>query len=308
MNAAQEGDTVRVAPGGYAEHVLIEGKAITLAGAGAEQTSIDGGGAGRVLTVSNTGTGQVTIAGFTLKNGAIRWEDSMVIAPGQGGGIYAESSNIAIRNNVITGNLGCLGTSVATLEATIALSRNRIENNLAVPGCGQQVVIIRGNRGAESSVTGNVIQNHQATGLMLQAAGKITVSNNILRNNIANSEFEPYIDYGGLVSLYTELVLTNNLFSGNSGYGVGGAQIGDFEGGVVRVTGNSFVGNHSEVGSSALLFAGYKATDFIVQHNRFDETVDRPVVLCSFANVIDRNNVFASEPEAALSGACVPGE
>ncbi len=307
VNAAQEGDTVRVAPGSFTEHVRIEGKAITLAGAGAAQTSIDGGGTGRVVTVSGTGTGLVTIAGFTLRNGVIRW-DALDVGPGQGGAIYAESSNIAIRNNVITGNLGCFGTGIATLEATIVLSRNRIESDLAVPDCGQEVVAIRGILSGESSVIGNVIQNNNATGLYLQAAGKITVSNNIIRNNIANGEFSPFGENGGMGSLYTQLVLTNNLFSGNSGYGVGGAYIGSFDGGVVQVAGNSFVGNRSEVASSALTLAGYTANDFLVQHNRFDETVDRPVIECFWETVIDRTNVIASDPEAALSGACVRTE
>ena len=308
VNASIEGDTVRVAPGTYVEHVLIRDKAISLLGAGAEQTSIDGGNDGRVVTVSTTGSGQVTVAGFTLLHGSVTLDNLAIEGPTQGGGLYAEYSNITVRNNVFTQNLGCLGNAIATLEATVSLVRNRIENNRSVPGCGQQVIFLRANRGAVSSVTGNVIQNHQATGLYLQAAGKVTVSNNVIRNNIANSDFEPFIDYGGLLSLYTELTLTNNLFTGNSGYAVGGALVSEFEGGTVRVTNNSFVGNRSVVGVSALLFSSYQIGSFVIQQNRFDESLDQPVITCAFEDVIDRSNIFASDPQAALTGACIPEE
>src|SRR5262249_16024126 len=158
-------------------------KAIVLAGAGASQTTIDAAHAGRPVTVSNTGTGQVSVSGFTLSNGLVGWLDPDELGPGQGGGVYAEDTNITLPNNPITSNLGCLGTSVATLEATVTMTRNRIENNPGNHDCGQQSVIIRANRGAESTVSANVIQNHNVTGLMLQAAGKVTVSGNIIRNN-----------------------------------------------------------------------------------------------------------------------------
>jgi hypothetical protein len=242
VNAAREGDTVRVAAGTYSEHVLISGKAIALVGAGAEQTSIDAAHAGRPITVSTTGDGQVNVSGFTLKNGRVAWnDDSDTIGLGQGGGVYAESTNLALLNDVITSNQGCLGTSVSTLDATVTMSRNRIENNPGTSECGSESVFIRGNRGAESMISGTVIQNHNIVGLRLQAAGKLTVNNNIFRNNVA--EFG--IGVGALESLYTELTLTNNLFSGNHGVdGVGAAYLSESETGApVRISGNSLVGN-----------------------------------------------------------------
>lgn len=106
VDAAQEGDTVRVAAGNYPERVRITDKAIALDGAGAEQTTIDATASGRPLTVSTTGTGQVTVSGFTLKNGRVSWEDvdTEPFGPGRGGGVYAENTNMALLNNVITNN------------------------------------------------------------------------------------------------------------------------------------------------------------------------------------------------------------
>jgi parallel beta-helix repeat protein len=155
-------------------------------GAGAEQTTIDAAQAGRPLTISTTGTGQVTVSGFKVTNGLVKWDNLAQIGAGQGGGVYAEFANVALRKNVITNNLGCLGTSVATVEATITMVRNRIENNPGNRDCGQQSVILRAHQGAESIISGNVIQNHNITGLQLQGAGQVSVTNNIFRNNVAD--------------------------------------------------------------------------------------------------------------------------
>ncbi len=67
-------------------------------------------------------------------------------------------------------------------------------------------------------------KNHPATGLHIQAVGTVTLSNNIFKDNDANSQ---QLEYGGVISLYNDLTLTNNLFSGNTGYSAGGLQIVD---------------------------------------------------------------------------------
>src|SRR5262245_11481882 len=94
VNAASEADTVQVAAGTYAEHVLISGKSIKLAGAGAGQTTIDATHTGRPVTISTTGTGQTIVSGFTLKNGLVTWDNLSMIGGGQGGGVYAEYANV----------------------------------------------------------------------------------------------------------------------------------------------------------------------------------------------------------------------
>lgn len=309
IDAAQEGDTVRVAAGTYLERVLISGKAVTLVGAGAAQTTIDAAHGGRPITVSTTGTGQVTVAGFKLINGQVNWNNLAIPGPGQGGGAYAEQANFVLRDNVITNNLGCLGTSVATLEATVTMIRNRIESNPGTQSCGQQSVIIRANLGAESRVSGNVIQNHNVTGLLLQGAGKVTVSNNIFRNNVADWE-NIGVAQGALQSLYTEIILTNNSFSGNYGYGVGGAYVSESETGApVRITGNSFVGNSSGVGPSGLLLASSGPVEgTITSSNQFDESTDRPAISCSLMIPVADSNVFASGRDAGVGGACVSAQ
>jgi hypothetical protein len=308
VTAAQEGDTVRVAPGTYTEHLLIQGKAINLLGAGWSESIIDGGGDGRVVTIAATGDGLVTISGFTLRNGFTNWDNIYQLGVGQGGGVYAEYSNLALRNSILTGNRGCLGLALTTLEVTLTMTHNRIEGNVAEEACGQQAIFVRANRGAESLINSNVIQNHFVTGLQLQGAGKMTIGNNIFRNNLANGGFEPFLEAGGLLSDSTDLTLVNNLFSGNASYNVGGAQLVMSQDTTVRMSGNSFVGNSGVVGPSSLELAAYGAASFVVQSNRFDESGERPVVHCDTGILIDRSNVFATDPEIAATGDCERGQ
>lgn len=69
INEANQGDTVRVPAGIYFEHVLVN-KTITLVGAGANVTFVDGGNNGTIITVVAS---NVTINGFTLRNSGYGW-------------------------------------------------------------------------------------------------------------------------------------------------------------------------------------------------------------------------------------------
>jgi hypothetical protein len=311
VNAAQEGDTVRVAAGTYAEHVFISGKAIALVGAGAEQTTIDAAHTGRPITVYATGTGQVTVANFTLTNGQLEeFNNGTLIGNDFGGGAFALQASVTLANNVITNNLGCVGTSVAAWDATITLTRNRVENNPGNPHCGQQSVFILGNRGGESTISGNVFRDHNITAVHLHAAGKVTVSNNIFRNNIADWE-NLGLEQGALLSNGTEITLTNNLFAGNYGLSVGAAAVSESGTGVpVRISGNTFIGNSTgPLGAASLQIGSIGPPEqTILKSNQFDESVDRPAISCGFGVVVDASNVFASGRDAALSGLCEPAQ
>ena len=66
INAAIPADTVYVRAGTYYEHVTI-GKSLTLQGEDRETTIIDGGATGKVVTAVSTSN--VTVSGFTVRNG-----------------------------------------------------------------------------------------------------------------------------------------------------------------------------------------------------------------------------------------------
>lgn len=67
LNSAANGDTIQVASGTYVELLLWENKSLTLQGAGEGLSIIDGGGAGRCVTV-NYVPATARFEGFTIQN------------------------------------------------------------------------------------------------------------------------------------------------------------------------------------------------------------------------------------------------
>ena len=88
---------ILVSPGVYHENLLISGKSVTLAShylttkdpGIINQTIIDGGNTGAVITIANDAAPEMTVTGFTIQNGI--------------DGIFA-SAKVNILNNQITNN------------------------------------------------------------------------------------------------------------------------------------------------------------------------------------------------------------
>ena len=103
INAASDGDVVLVDPGCYEENLDFLGKAIAVqSSSGPDETVIDGGQAGSVVTFSNGEDQSSLLSGFTIRNG------SGTIVSGvaaRGGGVYCvNGSSPTITNNYITSN------------------------------------------------------------------------------------------------------------------------------------------------------------------------------------------------------------
>ena len=70
INAANNGDTVVVAPGTYIENLNFKGKFITVTSSGGPAvTIVDGGGAGPVVIFDTNEGANSVLNGFTLQNG-----------------------------------------------------------------------------------------------------------------------------------------------------------------------------------------------------------------------------------------------
>lgn len=304
VNAASNGDTVRVAPGTYFENVAIDSKAVSLiADEGPEHTIINAGYHGRALTITNTGVGLVTISGFSLKNGHVTFDDTSMIGPGQGGAVYADASNVKMVENNISGNGACLGMAIRTGEGKVTLQKNRIEGNTAIPNCSVAAVFMSPSAGNETEVSENVISDHMAIGLVLQGEGKATVANNIFRNNDGRSPWQ-MSEVGGLDTWGTELTVRNNLFVSNAGTAYGGAYVGaaNDPSVTVLVQNNSFSGNRGPL-ASGIVISGYTTTSHRVTKNQFDDAGAEPSISCMFP--IEKDNVFASPLNVALQACAV---
>ncbi|MDX6571065.1 MAG: hypothetical protein QOC86_221, partial [Gaiellales bacterium] len=109
VDAASDGDVIRIAPGTYAGGVVVDAS-ITLVGAGARSTTIEGGD--HVLTIGVIGQSSaptVSVVGVTI-TGGVATGDGNITFVGLGGGVLIPGTTtgvgatVTIRNSVITGN------------------------------------------------------------------------------------------------------------------------------------------------------------------------------------------------------------
>ncbi|AMM40423.1 conserved hypothetical protein, secreted [Candidatus Desulfofervidus auxilii] len=208
-----EDDIINVAEGTYNITSTLRystydgdsGDKLTIQGAGADKTVLDGGGSVQILYI-DTGTdgGDVTIKDMALENGN----------GGNGGGIYVHGSsiNITIKECIFSGNSAedaGGGVEADSWSGTITIINNIFSRNSAKYGGG--------------------VSAHSDSG--------ITIINNTFSENSAK-------DYGGGVSAHSwsgTVTITNNIFSRNSAKYGGGVDAGSDSG--TTIINNTFSGN-----------------------------------------------------------------
>jgi hypothetical protein len=245
INAAQNGDTVLVAPGTYAGGLSIAGKAVTLASRfittgdpnDIAQTTLDGGAP--ILTIQETAGAATTVRGLTFRNGNYQL---ISLAPranilddrfidGSGDALSFESAGGLVRN--------CLFVSPG--DDAIDMDHDSdptIEDN-TIQGAG--------NDGIE-------IRLHTYTGPMIEI---------VIRGNLITGSVEDgiqLIDYVGASS--RRFRIEHNVLAGNGMAGLGcmanGLTSENFAGAPleeeVRIVGNTFSGNpHGLTGGDRML-------------------------------------------------------
>ncbi|MCU1300372.1 MAG: hypothetical protein JWQ87_656 [Candidatus Sulfotelmatobacter sp.] len=183
INAANNGDTVLVAPGTYVENINFLGKAITVASSGgAKVTIINGNGLAPVAAfVTGEGTSSV-LSGFTLENGTGTFAFSY-----QGGGVSISFASPTIRNNVITANNANSGEGggIGVYFGSPIVTGNVISNNSASFGGGVSVI-----GSSTAKFLHNVIRNNTAgagAAFELNGAGTTLIADNTIVHNSVGS-------------------------------------------------------------------------------------------------------------------------
>ncbi|HET7087483.1 MAG TPA: choice-of-anchor Q domain-containing protein [Anaerolineae bacterium] len=234
LQAAANGDLIRVASGAYSERLTIT-KTVTLEGGWNESFTtrapgtsvIDAQRAGRVMTV--LGPVSPTIDGFTITGGDATTEIS---GTHQGGGIYIDAGGALLVNNIITNNL-------ATITTSTALSDRGYGGG--VYAAGGSVVISASQ--ILSNVAGAGGSNTEAYGGGVYAMGAPTLINNLIASNQARIGGAPY-GYGGGVYVSNGVVRGNQFISNSASNGGGIATLLNttFEGNLSRGTkGGNFI-------------------------------------------------------------------
>jgi hypothetical protein len=209
LGKASPGDTINIAPGTYDERLNIF-KNLTLAGAGANQTIIDGGGAGGVFTIF---TARVQMSDLTIRNGrsigsgggitnfgTLALVDSSVneniTVPGEGfqglGGGIANFGTLALTNTAVLSNTGNFGGGIYNRSALTAINSTISGNTAKEDGGG----------------VGNVL------------LGKANLTFVTVANNTADSDANGTGDGGGLFNATTSTFhLDSSLLGGDTDTG-----------------------------------------------------------------------------------------
>jgi len=172
IDDSNNGDTILVAAGTYYENIRIAWKDdITVQGAGAESTTIDGGGNGHVV-VFNPASG--TVSGFTITNSG---NDLLFSA-----GVFTSQSTVTIANNIITNNAN--GIRISS-NSTVVVTGNRIINNTSTLGGGIKV------SSSFATITNNIIANNKRDGIYCEVSSPLIINNTIANNNLYGIRCNP---------------------------------------------------------------------------------------------------------------------
>ena len=192
-------------------------KALTITGPGADQLTVSGNDATRVLYIEPQV--RVEISGLTISGGRAA----------EGAGVFVDQAVLDLSDSVVTGNVatsddqtgGLRGGGIYINAGALGIENSTIANNSAVNGAGGGIVSIS----FDTRITNSTISGNTATGTSADGAG---------------------IYNAGL------LQVTNSTISGNTAEGSGGAiyntTLGGFRG--LQITSSTLAGNEGDVGAA----------------------------------------------------------
>lgn len=221
VSLASSGDSIAVAAATYKENLTITFN-LTVRGAAAGTTIIDGGALNTVVTISSS-KANVTLANLTIRNGKAK----------DGGGIN-NSGTLTVNNCVISGNSAFQASSsnrgggIAN-GGTLTINSSTLTGNTAV---GMHCVIYC------IGSFGGAISN----------GGTLTVNDSTLSNNSAPS-FRGGgggIENGGTVSINNSTLSGNSAPSGSGG----GGGIYSANGGLLTINNSTLSGNNAYLGGA----------------------------------------------------------
>jgi hypothetical protein len=221
ISLASSGDSIMVGAATYGENLTID-FSLTIVGAGASTTIIDGGSNGTVVTISGTKE-HVTLSRVTIRNGLAK----------EGGGIYnSVADTLQINDSVISQNTATSGVCTVTClaegggifnEGSLTFNNSTLSRNTISTSCRSVCFILGGgiyNGGGTVTVNRSTLNGNSAVeggGIYNIGIGTVMMVNSTLQGNSANGS-------GGAIFSYTgSLTINNSTLSGNSAfYGGGG--------------------------------------------------------------------------------------
>jgi hypothetical protein len=251
VDAAGNGDQIVIAAGTYTETVSIT-KTLSLQGAGAAATVLDGGGNGVALTLGSAAPEVrpvVGVAGLTVRNGS---------GNGFAGGIV-NYGTLTLAALVVSGNTagnfngagGIYNAGVATLTG-VTVTQNTGPVGAGILNAGSLVL-------ASSVIIGNTANPFFASGNGggISNSGAATLTNTTVAGNIAGTGQNGATSSGGGIESSAALTIRDSTISGNSV--TGGTVSGTGSGGGIESSGTLSLTNVTISGntvSGASTFGG----------------------------------------------------
>ncbi len=256
-NRATAGATVSVAAGVYQETIVLR-PGVKVQGAGAETTTIDGGGSGPVVTAAGAAIGDaVVLSGFTITGGQAS----------QGAGItIRDGAAPIVEHNVLQGNTADFGGAMHLDACSPTVRDNTIRDNSATYNAGgiyvwQGAPLISGNtiagnssgwggglfvNGSAGTISGNVIKDNTASagggGIQVYGLATCAISGNTIESNSA-SPTEPMGGGGLNIDVAASPVLSANVVRDNTGLAGAGINLGGTGSGTLTAHGNIICSN-----------------------------------------------------------------
>ena len=212
VDAAQEGDTIRIGPGTFAGGIEIA-KSVQLVGTAAGATTISGGGP--VVTIGDAMAGPtVSISRLTVTGGSNDSKPASIFGPGffvAGGGVLVlEGATVTISDSVISGNTVTAGTPQPLCGHPCSFASG---GGIANWG----TLTVTSTRIADNAATGGPGTDARGGGIWNADIGAVTLSHTFVTNN--RSAVSPpngrFAEAGGIGDDGT-LTLENSVVSGNT--------------------------------------------------------------------------------------------
>lgn len=190
VEVAVDGDTIQISSGVYEEQLTLS-KRLTLRGAGAGKTILDGNGEGRVVDVQvvTGGDNLAALEDLTIRNGLIA---------GTGAGVRLGAGSLILRRVSVTSNTAngnFAGGGVFCEEGTLTVFDSTFQANEAYNGGGLAV-----DAGCALSMDGSTTYLNNAgsgAGLAVLASGVANLTNSTLSANMATDNYLPATARGG---------------------------------------------------------------------------------------------------------------
>ena len=182
INDANNGDIIDVRPGIYQENIIMK-TGITLQGAGANLTTIDGTQQGHVVVFN---LASAAIMGFTITNSGSN--------PRYSAGIFTSQSTVTIRNNIVANNN--YGITLSS-NSTGTVTGNKIT------GCtGSAAINISSSNPV---IINNLVAGNNWNGIYCDTSSPSIINNTISNNGSFGLTCDPVYNH----------IVTDNIITGN---------------------------------------------------------------------------------------------